>query len=193
MRVRKYKHACFSVEIDRKVLVIDPGSFSGDFTASNNVLAIVITHEHGDHFDMKQLSLIIDKNPDAIIIGPLSIPTSIGTYNHQIAKPGEVIDIGPFHLEFFGGIHATIHKSMPLFENIGVLVNELLYYPGDALFIPERPIDTLALPVAAPWLKISEVIDYLIAIHPRFAFPTHDAILSPNGQAMVSKHSLKPN
>lgn len=69
--------------------------------------------------------------------------------------------------------------------NIGILINDLLYYPGDSFVLPGRPVDTLALPVAAPWLKISEAMDFLTQIRPRLAFPTHDAVLSQIGKELV--------
>jgi hypothetical protein len=62
------------------------------------------------------------------------------------------------------------------------MVNDLLYYPGDSFVLPEKPVDTLALPASAPWMKLSEAADFMTDIHPRLAFPTHDAILSDAGK-----------
>lgn len=53
-----------------------------------------------------------------------------------------------------------------------------LFHPGDALTVPEAPVDTLMLPVHAPWNKIAEVIDYLREVKPRRAIDIHDAYLS---------------
>lgn len=181
MILSKYQHACFTVEDDEQLLVVDPGGFSTDFIAPEHVVAVVVTHEHGDHYDHVQLEAIIDKNPDAVIIGPESIISQIEVFSTKVAHSGDRIVIGPFALEFFGGEHATIHPSIPVISNVGVLINDLIFYPGDAFTVPGQPIDTLALPVAAPWLKISEVMDYLVEVGPRLAFPTHDAILSQNG------------
>ncbi len=95
--------------------------------------------------------------------------------------------IGPFNLEFFGGQHALIHKSIPRAANLGVMINDLLYFPGDSFTNPEKPVDTLAIPVSAPWMKMSEAMDYLTEIKPRFAFPTHDAILSDVGKSLSDR------
>ena len=51
MKLTKYEHACFSVEHDGMTLVVDPGNFTTDFIAPEGVIAVVITHEHSDHFD----------------------------------------------------------------------------------------------------------------------------------------------
>jgi len=185
MQLTKYDHACFTLEKDGQLLVVDPGEWSSDFISPSNVTAIVITHDHGDHFDHEQIAAIIDENPEAIIIGPETVTSQIEVFQIKTVQAGDTLDIGPFHLEFFGGKHATIHPSIPPTANVGVLVNDLLYYPGDSLTLPGHSVDTLALPVAAPWLKISEAMDFLTQIHPRLAFPTHDAILSNIGKELV--------
>ena len=40
----------------------------------------------------------------------------------------------------------------------------------------------LAAPANAPWMKISEAMDYVIAVAPRRAFPTHEMLLSRAGK-----------
>jgi L-ascorbate metabolism protein UlaG (beta-lactamase superfamily) len=188
MQLTKYEHACFTVEKDGQLLVVDPGNFTTDFIAPEHVVGIVITHSHQDHYDKELVAAIIDKNPEAIIIGDASITESIEAFRHQAVSAGESYTVGPFRLEFLGGTHATINSGMPVPPNLGVMINDLLYYPGDSFTLPGgRSVDTLALPIAAPWLKISEVLAFLQAVNPRLAFPTHDAILSPVGQALVDR------
>jgi L-ascorbate metabolism protein UlaG (beta-lactamase superfamily) len=185
MQLTKYKHACFTVEKDGQLLVVDPGEFTTDFIAPSGVVAIVVTHDHSDHFDHQQLEAIINENPEAVIVGPETVTSQIETFSTRTVNAGDVLDIGPFHLAFFGGTHAVIHSSLPTTANVGVLINDLLYYPGDSFALPGQPVDTLALPVGAPWLKISEAMDFLSQIRPRLVFPTHDAVLSQIGQELA--------
>lgn len=182
MKLTKYEHACFTVEKDNQILVVDPGAFSSDFLPPENVIGVVITHEHGDHYDHDMIAQIVDKNPDALILGHESVVSHIEVFETKAVAAGEIVTVGPFELEFFGGLHALIHESIPRVANLGVLINELLYYPGDSFNLPEKSVDTLAIPASAPWLKIGEAIDFLLAIKPRLAFPTHDAILSDSGK-----------
>jgi len=182
MKLTKYEHACFTVQKNMQLLVVDPGGLSVDFLAPPNVVGIVITHEHGDHFDPKQIAGIMDKNPDAIIVGPKSVTSHIETFTSKTIEPGDKLTIGMFQLEFFGGKHAEIHRTIPIIPNVGVLINDLIYYGGDSYTLPKRPVDTLAVPAGAPWLKIGEAMDYMSAVNPRFAFPTHDAVLSDTGK-----------
>ena len=187
MKLTKYEHACFTVEDNGQVLVVDPGNLSSDFIAPEHVCAVIITHQHGDHFDPDHLADIFDKNDEVLLIGPADVVEQIEVERKQAVEAGEKLTVGPFDLEFFGGTHALIHESMPRVQNLGVMINDLIYYPGDSLDAPGRPVDVLAIPAAAPWMKIGEAMDFLLAVHPRLAFPTHDAIASDAGKAIVDR------
>ena len=129
----------------------------------------------------------MDKNPEAIIFAPHSTSDKLEAFNHQPVNAGEAIAIEPFALTFHGGKHAIIHEGIPSIENIGLMVNDLLYYPGDSFVLPGQPVDTLLLPASAPWMKIGEAINFLGAVKPRLAIPTHDAILSIEGQEIADR------
>lgn len=187
MKLTKYDHACFTVEKDHQMLVVDPGNFSTDYLPSNNVVGIVITHEHADHYDPEQVAAIIDKNPEAVIIGHEDVVSKVEAFKTQTVAAGDKLKLGLFDLEFFGGTHAVIHRSIPVIANLGVMINDLLYYPGDSFTLPGRAVDTLAIPAGAPWLKIGDAIDFLELVKPRFAFPTHDAVLSDIGKGLADK------
>lgn len=187
MKLTKYDHACFTVEKDHQVLVIDPGNFSTDYLPSNNVVGIVITHEHPDHYDPEQIAAVIDKNPEAVIIGHENVVSQVEVFKTQAVDAGDKLQIGLFELEFFGGTHAVIHRTMPVVANLGVMINELLYYPGDSFTLPGRAVDTLAIPAGAPWLKIGDAMDFLELVKPRLAFPTHDAVLSDVGKGLADR------
>lgn len=188
MKLTKYGHACFTVEVDGKLVVVDPGSWTTDLPALESVVAVIVTHEHPDHFDINALGAIIGHNPDAVIYAHETITRQFGdTLPNQIVVAGQVVKIGPFSFEFFGGEHAVIHSSMPVAANLGVMVNGLIYYPGDSFTTPGRQVDVLALPTVAPWMKISETIDFMNDVKPRLAFPTHDAISSDIGKGLTDR------
>ena len=44
------------------------------------------------------------------------------------------------------------------------------------------PVDVALVPIGGPWLKIAEAIDFVRAVRPNRAHPTHDAVLSTPGQ-----------
>lgn len=187
MKITKYEHACFTVEENGQVLVVDPGAYTTDFTPPTGVVAVVITHEHADHMDKAHLQAIVATNPDALIISHSDITSQLGEFKTMSVVPNEGIKVGDFELEFYGGEHATIYADLPTIANIGVLINERLYYPGDSFALPERAVEILALPVSAPWMKLSEAIDFARSVNPKMIFPTHDAVLSDVGKALPDR------
>lgn len=184
MKVTKQEHACLIVESAGKNLVIDPGSFTRTLVRESVVVAIVITHEHADHWTSDQLEHILERNPDARIFGPAGVVTAASTFTVEAVKDGDTIVVEPFTLRFFGSEHAVIHRSIPIVDNVGVLVNDELYYAGDSYTIPSGvEVQTLAVPAGAPWLMIGDVIDYVTAVAPQRSFPVHEMTLSEAGKS----------
>jgi L-ascorbate metabolism protein UlaG (beta-lactamase superfamily) len=62
--------------------------------------------------------------------------------------------------------------------NNAYLVDGTHLHPGDSYTPSPAPVDVLFLPTGAPWLKVSEAVDYLRAVAPRTAVPIHEAVLS---------------
>jgi L-ascorbate metabolism protein UlaG (beta-lactamase superfamily) len=184
VKVTKYEHATLVVGSAAQQLVIDPGMFltPPDFA---NTVAVVITHEHADHWTEDNLRRILEISPDAKIYGPQGVADAAAGFDVQVVKAGDTVEVEPFTLRFFGAKHAVIHESIPVPDNVGVLVNDELYYPGDSYTVPEGvAVSTLAAPVGAPWLKIGEAMDFVLAVKPRRAFFAHDMTLSVAGKGM---------
>lgn len=180
-------HACFVVEKGGQRIVVDPGVWSTDFVVPENVAAVVVTHEHPDHLDPEKLKAILAASPAAVIYAHKAVVAKIEGLKAQAVASGETVPVGEFILRFTGGEHAVIHTSYPVVANLGVIIDDALYYPGDSFVPPSAVVHTLALPVSAPWMKISESMDFLAAVKPMRVFPTHDAILSGTGQQLVDR------
>jgi L-ascorbate metabolism protein UlaG (beta-lactamase superfamily) len=185
MRVTKFEHAALTLVDSGRTLVIDPGSFTAPLGDLDDVVAIVLTHEHPDHWTPDHLDRILGTFPGTPIFGPEGVAKAAAGYDITVVRPGDTVEVDPFHLEFFGGRHAVIHESIPVIDNVGVLVNDEFYYPGDSFVVPAgRTVSLLAAPVGAPWLKIGEAMDFVLGVAPRRAFGTHDMTLSVVGRDM---------
>ncbi|MFB7458556.1 MBL fold metallo-hydrolase [Streptomyces sp. NPDC056188] len=181
MRLTKMVHACVRLEKDGQTLVIDPGGFS-EQDAASGADAILVTHEHADHFDEGRLRAALESRPGAEIWTLKSVAEQIAA-----AFPGRVHTVGHgdtftaagFDVQVHGELHAVIHPDIPRITNVGYLVDGgRVFHPGDALTVPEVPVETLMLPVMAPWNKISEVIDYVREVGPQRTYDIHDALLT---------------
>lgn len=185
MRVTKHHHAALSVHDSGKSLVIDPGSFTDPLIDLGEVVALVLTHEHPDHWTPDHVDRLLKLAPDLPIYGPEGVAKSAAGYDVTVVRPGDTVTVDPFTLRFFGGRHAVIHETIPVIDNVGVLVNEQLYYPGDSFDVPQGvDVKLLAAPIGAPWLKVGEAMDFVLAVAPRQAFGTHDMTLSVIGRTM---------
>lgn len=183
MRISKYEHALLVVEQSASQLVIDPGSYS-NLPELQNVVAVVFTHLHDDHTSLDHAKAISHNFPDAKLFGTQEVVEKLAGLNVQAVYHGDHYEIGPFQIDFYGDLHQVIHRSIPLVQNVGVMINSQLYYPGDSYTFPEQTVEILACPTSAPWLRISDVMDFLDLVRPKKCFATHNALLSEQGHAL---------
>jgi L-ascorbate metabolism protein UlaG (beta-lactamase superfamily) len=104
--------------------------------------------------------------------------------------PGQQLDVG-VPVEVVGEKHAVIHPELPHFDNSGYLLTvegSTVFHPGDALTVPAAAPDLLLLPVSAPWLKVSECIDYAREVGAPRSLAIHDAVYSDAGLGIVDNH-----
>lgn len=188
MRLTKFEHAALMIEDSGSRLFIDPGKFTTPITDSAGAVAVVITHQHDDHWTPEQLGRIAAKSPGVRLFGPAGLVQAAAEKGIEVEEvhAGDEIDLAPFRLRFFGGRHAVIHASIPVIDNLGVLVNDALYYAGDSFAVPDDvEVDVLAAPAGAPWMKIAESMDYVVEVAPKRAFATHEMVLSRAGKDLA--------
>jgi L-ascorbate metabolism protein UlaG (beta-lactamase superfamily) len=184
MQITKLEHACLILEENGQRVVIDPGAYTRPLQALTDVAAIVITHVHEDHCSDEQIQLILDSSPNAKIYGTDEVCNKLAKFESTAVHHGDYFLHSGFKLEFFGDMHAEIHRSIPLIQNCGVMVNDVLYYPGDSYTTPDRPVEVLACPTSAPWLKIGDVMDFVAEVKPKRCFATHNVHLSEIGHGL---------
>lgn len=180
MKVKKLGHCCLIIEENGKKIMTDPGSWTIDeHKKEQNIDIILITHEHGDHVHIESLKEIIKNNPKAIVItnegvGKLLDESGIEYEILENKIPKEFMGI---ELEAHDCKHEEIFEELGQVKNTGYFIGKRLFYPGDAFYNPNKPIEILALPVAGPWANIKSATNYALEINPRICFPVHDGML----------------
>jgi L-ascorbate metabolism protein UlaG (beta-lactamase superfamily) len=186
MELTHFGHSCllaeFGVASGAARLLFDPGTFSHGFEGVTGLSAILITHQHPDHADPQRLPALVEANPQAALYADPQTADLLGG-NWQPVEVGDELSVDGVTIRGVGGRHAVIHPEIPVIDNISYLIGDdehpaRLMHPGDALFVPGEPVEVLATPAAAPWLKISEAVDYLRAVAPRHAVPIHQGIIA---------------
>ena len=186
MDLTKHGHACVVLDDGERRLVIDPGAFT-DPSALDGASAVLITHEHADHFVADRLRAALEAAPGLEIWTNKAVAGLLegaGTRVHVVGH-GDVVEVAGFEVSVHGELHAEIHPEIPRVANVGFLVDGRVFHPGDAFTAPGVDVSTLLVPMAAPWSKTAEVIDYLREVRADRAIAVHDALLSDIGLGVV--------
>jgi L-ascorbate metabolism protein UlaG (beta-lactamase superfamily) len=177
MRLTKFSHACVRFERDGAVLVVDPGNFT-EREALDGADAVLFTHSHPDHFDLGALTDALAGRPSIAVYSNADVAARLTALGDLVTTvdSGQSFTAAGFDVRAYGGWHSGIHPDLPQLPNLGFLIGDV-YHPGDSFDLPEgMPVDTLFVPVSAPWLKIAEAIDFVRAVGPRQAYALHDAM-----------------
>ena len=191
MRITKFGHACVRIEHDGVALVLDPGVFS-EAEALDGATGVLITHEHPDHVHPELL-----RGSDAPIWTIEAVARLLREQAPDVAervtvvRPGEHLEVSGLPVDVVGDKHAVIHPDYDRFDNSGYVVtvgDRTVYHPGDALTVPGRPVDVRLAPVSAPWLKVSEAVDFVREVGAPRSLGIHDRVYSEIGLGMVDSH-----
>ncbi|HEV7423826.1 MAG TPA: MBL fold metallo-hydrolase [Candidatus Paceibacterota bacterium] len=177
MKIKKLGHCCLVIETNGKRIMTDPGSYTvEEQTKESNIDIILITHEHADHFHLESLKKVLVTSPNIIIItnnGVGKLLDEVGI-KYQVLEnkvPKEIVGV---ELEAHDCKHEEIFEEIGQVQNTGYFIGKRLFYPGDAFYNPNKPVEILAVGVAGPWSRIRDFMRYILEIKPKFCFPVHD-------------------
>lgn len=196
MECCRLSHAGLVIEHHGASLFVDPGDFStaAELSAAIDraapIAALIITHEHRDHWTPENVAAVRAAAPDAPILttaGTAATLAEAGIEGARSVVEGDRVTAGPFELEFYGRRHEVLHSSIPVIDNVGVRVNDLLAWGGDSLARPPFPAEVLGVPIGSPWSTIGQVMDFVLTAAPRRAFLTHDGMLSDRGRGLFTQ------
>jgi len=175
-------HGTLMMELNGKVIHIDPVSMFADYTTLSKADLVLITHEHGDHLDPKTLDIIkksdtrivltktcnekykgtdVMENGDTKVFGDITVE-AVPAYNIEHKRPDGV----PFH---------------PKGQGNGYIItfgNKKVYVAGDTENIPEmanlKDIDIAFLPVNLPYTMTPEMCANAARMfRPKILYPYH--------------------
>jgi L-ascorbate metabolism protein UlaG (beta-lactamase superfamily) len=182
LKLTKFAHACVRLEKDGKALLIDPGTFS-ESAAFEKVDAVLVTHEHQDHFDVERL-----RDLQVPIFTTAGVAAQLNDERVTVVSDGQSFDAGGFSVSAYGKDHAVILPELGVpCENIGYLVDDAVYHPGDSFTQPDREVHTNLVPISGPWFSLPSAVEYARSVKAEQTVGIHNALLSDIGLGMM-KH-----
>ena len=182
LRITFIGHGTLMFRFDGKVIHVDPTARYADYSTLPGADLILVTHEHGDHFDLKTIDRIskddtllvlteacadrakrglVMKNGQTNNIAGITVQ-AVPAYNLvQMRKPGQ-----PFHPKGAGnGYVITFGKTR-------------VYVAGDTENIPEMArlagVDCAFLPMNLPYTMTPEMVaDAVGKLKPKIVYPYH--------------------
>lgn len=189
MKITKLGHCCLVIEDNGTRIMTDPGAYSTLQNQEKGIDYIFITHEHQDHFHLESLKIVLKNNPNVKIVtnGSVGKLLDLEKISYEMLEHGGEKKFGGVYVKGCGEKHAIIYQDFGQVQNTGYFFSNRFFYPGDSFYNPassagkpQKPVEILALPVAGPWMKISEAIDYAKLLKPKVCFPVHDGMLKFN-------------
>lgn len=191
MKVTRHGHAAVLVEAAGSRILFDPGVFSlpSTFTLSD-LHAIVVTHQHPDHLDRDRIDALVEANPQAQLLAEPETAETLEGWTPT--GDGLTFEVGSVTVTGVGSTHAEILSSLPRVGNVGIVLTAQgepsFFHPGDTYEYRPQGIDILALPLSAPWAKVSETVDFVRTIAPQTAFPIHDCTVADAAYGIYWMH-----
>lgn len=179
--IQPLNHATLVLSQGAHVLYIDPAKV--DFTGQPAPTAILITHEHGDHFDPNNLSKIVGTAP---IVAPRSVADKIpAALKGQVTvmENGESGTVDGLPITAVAAYNTSADKQQfhPKGRDNGYVVtfgDKKIYVAGDTENSPEMAaltsIDIAFLPMNQPYTMTPvQAADAVKAFKPRTVYPYH--------------------
>jgi L-ascorbate metabolism protein UlaG (beta-lactamase superfamily) len=192
MRITKFGHACVRIDHEGQVVVLDPGVFT-DPEAVDGATAVLVTHLHPDHLHPANL-----RATHAPVFTVGQVAEQLATDAPDVAERTTTVPAGAAFsvggpagvpVRAVGELHNVIHPELPQPYNSGYLMtfgDQVVYHPGDALALPEVPVDVLLCPSSAPWLRSEMAIEFVRAVGAPRNLAIHDRVYTEVGHGMLA-------
>lgn len=169
-------HGTLMLTYAGKVIHADPVSMYADYSTLPKADLILVTHEHGDHLDMKAIQAV-SKAETAIIVNPGSAKSVL---NATVMKNGETKTISGVAVEAVPAYNfdKPFHPKGNGNGYVLALGDKRILIAGDTENIPEikalKNIDIAFLPMNLPFTMTPEqVADTAKAMKPKVLYPYH--------------------
>ncbi|MFO7657822.1 MAG: MBL fold metallo-hydrolase [Bacteroidales bacterium] len=178
-------HGTLMFQYNNLIIHIDPTSEEADYTNMPKADLILVTHHHGDHFDMGAIKKIL-KQDSKLVISQKCKDNSEELQDAVVMKNGDKISLLGIHIlavPAYNMVHMRPDGNPfhPKGEGNGYILkfgDKTIYVAGDTENIPEmkalKSIDIAFLPMNLPYTMTPEMVaDAVLAFKPGILYPYH--------------------
>ena len=175
-------HGTLMFTFGGRVIHVDPVSKEADYTKLPKADLIMITHQHGDHLDLKAVDMVRTEKTMVVLTEACAPQVKGGT----VMKNGDVQTIGGLKIEAVPAYNLVHMRSEgkpfhPKGEGNGYVItfgDKRVYVAGDTENTPEvkklEKIDVAFLPMNLPYTMTPEMVaDAAKAFKPKVLYPYH--------------------
>jgi L-ascorbate metabolism protein UlaG (beta-lactamase superfamily) len=175
-------HGSLMIVYQGKVLQVDPFSRLTDYSVLPKADLILITHEHGDHLDLKAIQAMKKDNTQIYYTEKCAVSLSGGKVMHngdsQLYGPFRIEAVPAYNLENGPEDGMVYHAKGDGNGYILTLGDKRLYIAGDTENTPEmkalKNIDIAFLPMNLPYTMTPDMVaDAVKAFKPKILYPYH--------------------
>jgi L-ascorbate metabolism protein UlaG (beta-lactamase superfamily) len=178
-------HASLFFEYGGNIIHVDPFGRQADYRLLPKADAVVITHEHQDHFDLAALDAIL--KPNAVIVSNAKTAELLKNHKVKVLKNGDSTKLFREVSLKATPAYNTLHKREdgvnfhPKGEGNGYILtfgNKRVYIAGDtepfAAMDQIKNIDIAFMPMNLPFTMTPEMVkEAALIIKPKILYPYH--------------------
>jgi L-ascorbate metabolism protein UlaG (beta-lactamase superfamily) len=189
-------HGTLMFTFGGKVIHVDPVSKEADYNKLPKGDLVLLTHQHGDHLDLKALQILSTEKTMVVLTEACAQQVKGGV----VMKNGDVKMIGGVKIEAVPAYNIVHMRSEgkpfhPKGEGNGYIItfgDKKVYVAGDTENTPEMKklenIDVAFLPMNLPYTMTPEMVaDAAKAFKPKILYPYHYGETDPSKVAVMLK------
>ncbi len=178
--MKDFASAGFMIKTSEHVLAIDPSNLLSDDTdALQKLDVILITHEHGDHFDPETTIKMQQKTGASVIANPGAVPALMGKIpDDKLIEmlPKESISLAGIDVSSFAAEHPVNNPLLYVIEVDGFRI----FHGSDSAFVEdlnkiESRVHVALVPTGdpSPTASPSDAFEMVRAVQPFVVITTH--------------------
>lgn len=185
MKITRYFQSCLLIEENGVRILIDPSGQEAERADSFGKLdAVLYTHEHSDHFDVDLA--------DKFMSTGVAVYANTGNAKKFKSQPsivtdGQELEIKGLKVKAIELPHCLMWDGSEGPQNIGFLIAERLFHPGDGKELAGLTVEILAAPITGPDVSLKDAHFFAKQLQAQTVVPIHYDYIGTKPEVFASQ------